>query len=415
MVTRHRGDGPVRRLDLDPGHVQAIKCQEPVGGLTHSFYKYPARFSPQLARAMIRAFTKPGDLVLDPFCGGATTLVEAAAAKREAVGADISRLAVFLAKCKTSPLSLENRRQIRVWADDAAGLTLHSDVVHPLGDWQELGYKRHLNCRRTWRIRKSLELLLGQISELRGCCLRDFARCAVLRTGQWALDGRRSVPSVRQFRQKFQQFVGEMLDGMADYMAETVGERLAKPVCMLRSAEELHLEEELRERRPPRLVLTSPPYPGVHVLYHRWQIDGRRETAAPFWLAGTVDGHGGAHYTMGGRNRGYEASYFDSLRSSFESIRRVSDEGTMIVQVVGFANARRQLPKYLEALESVGLEELVPIQSGHRQPRRIWRQVPSRRWYADHKVGLCSAREVVLFHRLAASASPRRSEDRQAT
>ena len=27
-----------------------------------------------------------------------------------------------------------------------------------------------------------------------------------------------------------------------------------------------------------RLVLTSPPYPAVHVLYHRWQVKGRKET-----------------------------------------------------------------------------------------------------------------------------------------
>ena len=51
----------------------------PVGGLTHNFYKYPARFSPEFARAAIEAFTEPGDLVLDPYVGGGTTLVEARA------------------------------------------------------------------------------------------------------------------------------------------------------------------------------------------------------------------------------------------------------------------------------------------------------------------------------------------------
>lgn len=237
----------------------------------------------------------------------------------------------------------------------------------------------------------------------------------MLRTGQWALDGRRGLPPVHRFRQRFRHFVGEMLDGMAAYEAETAGTRVANPVCMLRSAEGLHLEDRITERRPPRLVLTSPPYPGVHVLYHRWQVAGRRETAAPFWIAGTVDGHGGAHYTMGGRSRGYESSYFDSLRASFESIRRVSDERTMIVQVVGFSNSRRQLPKYLEVLSDIGLEELVPIQPGHQKPRRVWRRVPNRRWYTGQQSELSSAREVVLFHRLASPASPHRFGDHQAT
>ena len=344
-------------------------------------------------------------MVIDPFCGGATTLVEAAVAGREVVGSDISRLAVFLAKCKTVPLNSRSRHRIRLWAAEAAGLTLHSDVSRPSEEWRLLGYHRHLDCQRTWRLRKSLEVLLDQVSELRSQHLRDFARCAVLRTGQWALDGRRSLPSVHRFRQRFRQFVGEMLDGMAAYVAETAGTRLGNPVCVLRSAEHLHLEEQITERHPPRLVLTSPPYPGIHVLYHRWQVAGRRETAAPFWIAGTVDGHGGAHYTMGGRSRGYESTYFDSLRASFESIRKVSDERTMIAQVVGFSSPRRQLAKYLKVLSDIGLQEVVPTHPGHRKPRRVWRRVPNRRWYTGQQSELSSAREVVLFHRLASPPS----------
>jgi hypothetical protein len=41
-------------------------------GHTHNFYRYPARFSPQFARAAVEAFSAPGDTVLDPFVGGGT-------------------------------------------------------------------------------------------------------------------------------------------------------------------------------------------------------------------------------------------------------------------------------------------------------------------------------------------------------
>src|SRR5205809_6287259 len=75
---------------------------EPVAGLTHGFYKYPARFSPAFARASIAAFTEPGDVVLDPHVGGGTTLVEAIAAGRHAIGVDISELAEFVATVKTT-------------------------------------------------------------------------------------------------------------------------------------------------------------------------------------------------------------------------------------------------------------------------------------------------------------------------
>ena len=50
-----------------------------IEGLTHEFYRYPARFSPTFAAAAIRGFSKPGQLVLDPYMGGGTTVVEALA------------------------------------------------------------------------------------------------------------------------------------------------------------------------------------------------------------------------------------------------------------------------------------------------------------------------------------------------
>ena len=51
----------------------AIHDRQPVSGLTHSFYNYPARFSPSFVRQAIINFTEPGDLVLDPFMGAGTS------------------------------------------------------------------------------------------------------------------------------------------------------------------------------------------------------------------------------------------------------------------------------------------------------------------------------------------------------
>ena len=36
----------------------------------------------------------------------------------------------------------------------------------------------------------------------------------------------------------------------------------------------------LLKNSPPKLVVTSPPYPGVHVLYHRWQTWAGRESGS---------------------------------------------------------------------------------------------------------------------------------------
>ena len=67
-----------------------------INGLTHNFYRYPARFSPPFASTAIKLFSNPGDLILDPYMGGGTTIIEAIVAGRRAVGADLNALAVFI-------------------------------------------------------------------------------------------------------------------------------------------------------------------------------------------------------------------------------------------------------------------------------------------------------------------------------
>ncbi|WP_328469119.1 DNA methyltransferase [Actinoplanes sp. NBC_00393] len=49
---------------------------------------HPDRMAPDLAATLIRDYTRPGDLVVDPFAGVGTTLIEAAHAGRDALGVD---------------------------------------------------------------------------------------------------------------------------------------------------------------------------------------------------------------------------------------------------------------------------------------------------------------------------------------
>jgi DNA modification methylase len=59
---------------------------------------------PSTARTAIAALSKPGQRVLDPFCGSGTVLVEAMAAGRVAVGVDASPLAILIAKVRSTLL-----------------------------------------------------------------------------------------------------------------------------------------------------------------------------------------------------------------------------------------------------------------------------------------------------------------------
>lgn len=117
--------------------VEAINFKGVVAGLTHDFYRYPARFSPAFARDAIRLFTKPGDTILDPFMGSTTSLVEGMALGRNCVGIDISELAVFLAKVKTTVLSRRQAETLVQWAHKTAPTLSPSNQV-----------RRHLHGRK---------------------------------------------------------------------------------------------------------------------------------------------------------------------------------------------------------------------------------------------------------------------------
>jgi DNA modification methylase len=59
---------------------------------------YRGNFPPELPRNLILRYTSKGGLVLDPFVGGGTTLIEAWLTDRKSVGLDISPLAVQMSK-----------------------------------------------------------------------------------------------------------------------------------------------------------------------------------------------------------------------------------------------------------------------------------------------------------------------------
>ena len=72
--------------------------------LTHNIHRYSGKFIPQIAARAISLLTRPRELVVDPYCGSGTTLVESALLGRRAIGVDLNPLAVLIARVKTTPI-----------------------------------------------------------------------------------------------------------------------------------------------------------------------------------------------------------------------------------------------------------------------------------------------------------------------
>lgn len=70
-----------------------------------SIHPYPAKFIGDIPRTLIDLLPIPNDtVVLDPFCGSGTTLVEAQRAGLPSIGVDLNPIACLISRVKTSPL-----------------------------------------------------------------------------------------------------------------------------------------------------------------------------------------------------------------------------------------------------------------------------------------------------------------------
>ncbi|MFX0055434.1 MAG: DNA methyltransferase [Promethearchaeota archaeon] len=142
--------------------------------LTHGIHKFPAKFFPELPRYLIKRYSEPGQIVLDPMCGSGTVILEAMLSDRTGVGIDIDPMARLITKVKTTPIE--------------------HDILHSAANnLMQLVHQRNtsgyfipsipqFNYRDTWFkdfVLRELAIIRESISDLKlskGSNLRDFMR-----------------------------------------------------------------------------------------------------------------------------------------------------------------------------------------------------------------------------------------------
>ncbi|MDL1888806.1 site-specific DNA-methyltransferase [Nitrospirales bacterium NOB] len=94
---------------LENGDNDAPKRKEPKY-VTHGIHAYKGKFYPQLAKSLLNvADIEPGAVILDPFSGSGTVLLESYLNGFYAHGCDMNPLAVKIAKAKTEIITLPQR------------------------------------------------------------------------------------------------------------------------------------------------------------------------------------------------------------------------------------------------------------------------------------------------------------------
>jgi len=116
----------------------------------HGIKKYPGRFPPFIPKELIKKYTEIGDLILDPFVGSGTTLIEAIKQDRMSIGIDINEDAVKICNEKISLLNNRRDKITRAYVGDARRLFLKDETVDLIITsppyWNMLEYSNKMDC-----------------------------------------------------------------------------------------------------------------------------------------------------------------------------------------------------------------------------------------------------------------------------
>jgi site-specific DNA-methyltransferase (cytosine-N4-specific) len=360
----------------------------------HGVHPYPAKFVPALPRAVVEALTERGDLVVDPFCGSGTALLEALLLGRRAIGGDINPVAIAVARAKTRRLTPNQLLQINAFAKDVQ--TLVEDRLAE-GEPLRLPFAWTPPAGRRFR---GLEFWFApavaeELAALRDACLRErdpqcravymmcFSSIIVAVSAQDS-DTRyvrrekqidRGHP-VKLFRRKLAQ-------------AETALRRFAREA----SASGEVFAEDARsftylDDETVALVVTSPPYPNAwsYHLYHQNRILWLDEDPWEF-----KDSEIGHHRAYSARHGSGADDFLADMAATFAAMRPALRPDATVVVVVGDSIVRGEIVRNDEVTAAAA--EV----NGLRQLAQFDRVIDPRRKAFNPSIGKIKSEHVLVF------------------
>ncbi len=318
--------------------------------LTHSLHPYPAKFPPQLPKIILKEFARPGQIVLDPFCGSGTTLIEARLQDIHSTGVDINGLACLISQVKATPFTksrLELLEQtIQFFADERCSRQTG------LGDLRELP---KFNGFTHWfqnNVAQELAFLKSLIWEIQDQDIRNLFKVAfasiIVRVSNQESDTRFAAiqkniadgftldlfhERIRDFQKRIREFSALFNGPMANVQVFNAD---ARQLCFLDAVSF-------------DLIITSPPYANTYdyYLYHKFR---------KYWLELDVQF---AQYNEIGSRREFSSLKKDpqkwnaDLRQCFGEMARVLKPHGLAFIIIGDSVIRKQLVPMAQVVQEL--------------------------------------------------------------
>lgn len=313
----------------------------------HALHWYPGTFIPQVASNLVRLLTRPGDLVLDPFCGCGTTLLESIRLGRPAIGIDSNTLGILVSQVKSTEFSIRGlQRDLDAIQETAVaslfGKTHGTIEANPeLSPWFSPATLRALT--RLWQI---IQSTVGSIEHRRffQVCLSHVLRTSCSQENHWGWIADNVAPKARRDHDAYALFARHAQNMVRELerMYQEIKTGQLSSLDVLRNSRAL-----LADCRQPLpiptadAVVTSPPYPCV--------IDYTRAQRLSFEFFGWNRDEG-EEVEIGARWKRFRKrqidEYVQDLARAFANINAVLRHGGLVGLVIdAVRRTRRDLPK----------------------------------------------------------------------
>jgi DNA modification methylase len=351
----------LKRIDWDFSGIQSESAFSAV-------HWYPCRFVSQIPAAFIGTLSEPGDLVLDPFAGSGTTLVEAQRLGRRSIGVDLNPIACAAARAKTlASYSRSIARSIESLENDVheildegllAAHALDIGTEFPVGVQHSKWYTRRVfrDLRKLWNLIRTDR---GNRADISVAAFSAILLKVCRETRHWGYVCDNTTPksdhegnveaefiaTVSRFRYAYEQRDRELL--------ARFGENY-----VIASSEVLHGDSrtslESVAESSVDLVVTSPPYYGVsdYIKAQRLSMEWFGFEIEPF-----------RREEIGARSKRHRQDareqYLADIGHVFVAVRRSMRNGGACVVVLGESRSRdTYVEAFQEKVKATGFELL---------------------------------------------------------
>lgn len=310
----------------------------------HSIHPYPAKFIPQIPYTLMKILGVPENtVVLDPFCGSGTTLVEAQRMGIDSYGVDLNPIACLLSKTKTSDLCDD-------FLDIAAECVKNATVVTNIG----LREIKNVNHWFKQDVQEGIQTLLNEFDRISDINTRDTLKLClssiIVKVSNQESDTRYAAVAknvekqdvYKNFLEVCTKLYNEKMHNKS--MRNGIAEVLNKNILDV-SAEEIG--------KKVGLVITSPPYPNAYEywLYHKYRM---------YWLGFDADKikeqEIGARPHYFKKNAQTIDDFIHQMKTVFELLNNVVISGGYICVIIGRSVIKGKMYDNATIIEKIAQE-----------------------------------------------------------